>query len=474
MNALRGRACGSRGPRFRLFARSCANPHCIDQLHPGLVVRVCESCSVDDLLTQLDTGSIELMNRPVFALTDDVMTAAVPTLQAIITRLTAVEAALVTEIDGRGLVRQSGSVNAATWLRDRAHISITEAHKIHTFATLLDQHPALASAVVAGQVTVEQALAIGHAMTELPDECGNEIRDKVEATLLDHAARFEPSILRKLAGRVLAHIAPDVAEEHLRSRLDREERQAARDRTLTLAPDGHGRTRLYGILDTESAAIVRAALEPLMTPIPRGATDGAADAAGLAGADQRTVAARRADALVDICRLALRTGELPSDGGQPPQLNVTIDYNTLATGVGAGILDTGGDLSAAVMRRLACDCRILPIVLDGAGVPIDVGRTRRLFTGAARAAILVRDGGCAFPGCDRPPRWCDIHHIIPWLNGGHTDRDNGVALCRHHHRLIHHDGWTIRLSKDRRPAFIPPPHLDPTQTPQRNPYHPRT
>jgi len=443
---------------------------------------VCESILVNDLLAQLDAGSIELMNRSIFALADDAMTGAVPMLQAVITRLTAVEAALVAEIDGRGLVRQSGSVNASTWLRDRARISITEAHKVNAFGALLDQRPSLVAAVLAGGVTVEQALAVGHAMAELPDECGGEIRDKVEATLLEHAARFEPSILRKLGARVLAHIAPDAAEEQLRRRLDREERQAARDRALTLSSDGRGRTRLYGILDAESAAIVRAALEPLMTPIPGGSAGGAAGLAGsagfggsggLGGSDLRTAAARRADALVDVCRLALRTGELPIDGGQPPQLNVTIDYGALIAGVGAGILDTGGDLSAAVMRRLACDCRILPVVLDGAGVPIDVGRARRLFTGAARAAVLVRDGGCAFPGCDRPPRWCDIHHIVSWLDGGRTDRDNGVALCGHHHRLIHREGWAVRLGRDRRPDFIPPPHIDPMQTPLRNPYHPR-
>ncbi|HZD96997.1 MAG TPA: HNH endonuclease signature motif containing protein [Micromonosporaceae bacterium] len=87
--------------------------------------------------------------------------------------------------------------------------------------------------------------------------------------------------------------------------------------------------------------------------------------------------------------------------------------------------------------------------------------------------MLLRDGGCAFPGCERPPRHTDIHHIQPWQHGGPTNQDNAVALCRHHHQLIHHSDWTIRIGPDHRPDFIPPTHIDPTQTPRRNPYHQR-
>ncbi|HEY9482350.1 MAG TPA: HNH endonuclease signature motif containing protein, partial [Micromonosporaceae bacterium] len=76
-----------------------------------------------------------------------------------------------------------------------------------------------------------------------------------------------------------------------------------------------------------------------------------------------------------------------------------------------------------------------------------------------------------FPGCDRPPRWADIHHIVGWQNGGATDRDNGVALCGHHHRLIHASAWTVQLGPDRRPEFIPPAHVDASRRPRRNTCH---
>jgi hypothetical protein len=177
--------------------------------------------------------------------------------------------------------------------------------------------------------------------------------------------------------------------------------------------------------------------------------------------------------LVDVCRIALASGGLPDNGGQPPQLNVTVDFDALRREVAVGHLDTGQSLSPSVVRRIACDAQVLPAVLDGASVPIDLGRARRLYSGAARQAILLRDGGCAFPGCDRPPRWTQIHHIVSWLDGGSTDRDNGVALCTHHHRLIHHSDWTVRRGRDGRPEFIPPRYVDPRQRPQRNPYHDR-
>ena len=87
---------------------------------------------------------------------------------------------------------------------------------------------------------------------------------------------------------------------------------------------------------------------------------------------------------------------------------------------------------------------------------------------------MLRDGGCAFPGCDRPPRWCDGHHIRHWTDGGHTALTNAVLLCGHHHRLIHSNtGWTVHMTRDGRPAFSPPAWLDPTRMPRRNPYHRR-
>jgi hypothetical protein len=96
-----------------------------------------------------------------------------------------------------------------------------------------------------------------------------------------------------------------------------------------------------------------------------------------------------------------------------------------------------------------------------------------LFSGPIRRALVLRDGGCAFPGCDRPPRWCDGHHVKHWADGGPTCLDNAVLVCGFHHRLLHHGGWHVRIAADRLPEFLPPAWIDPAQVPRRNTYHRR-
>jgi hypothetical protein len=199
-----------------------------------------------------------------------------------------------------------------------------------------------------------------------------------------------------------------------------------------------------------------------------------ADPDDAATADKRTAGQRRADALVDICRLALRTSELPSNGGEPPQVNLLIPFDMLLRDIGQASTDTGERLTPAQMRQTACDARILPVILGGAGQVLDVGQSRRLFTGALRRALVARDRGCAFPACDRPARWCDGHHIHAWADGGPTSLTNAVLLCRRHHKIMHEGHWKVRLGADDLPEFIPPEHLDAEQRPRRNTYHQRT
>jgi hypothetical protein len=125
-------------------------------------------------------------------------------------------------------------------------------------------------------------------------------------------------------------------------------------------------------------------------------------------------------------------------------------------------------------RRLACDAHILPVVFDGHSHPLDVARTRRLFTAGLRKAIVARDRGCTFPGCDRDARWCDGHHVIPHWAGGPTALNNAALLCPFHHTELHKPGgWTMYIAPDGLPTFIPPRHLDPHQKPRRNRYHRR-
>jgi hypothetical protein len=375
--------------------------------------------------------------------------------------LAAAKAHLVCEIGGRGLHRRHGAASLAAWLRDRLRIGIATAGRLVALTAEVDRRPGLDTALSNGVVNADQVPVIASAVVALPDRVGADLVDAAEARLIGDAACFEPSTLRRLGAQVLTHIAPEVAEELEAEALRRQEEKARLRRGFDLRSAGDGRVRLTGWLDREDAAVVNAALDPLCSP--RTGPDG----------DTRTATQRRADALVEVCQLALRTDQLPEHGGERPQVVVTVPFDVLREQVGAAVLDTGERLSAEQVRRLACDAKVLPAVLGGDGQVLDLGMTRRLFAGAVRRALVLRDGGCCFPSCDRPSRWCDGHHLLPWSLDGPTNVDNGVLLCRHHHRLIHQGDWEVRLGADRRPEFIPPAYVDPLRRPRRNTYHRR-
>lgn len=160
----------------------------------------------------------------------------------------------------------------------------------------------------------------------------------------------------------------------------------------------------------------------------------------------RTGMQRDADALVELAARALSDGELPTEGGERPQVVVTVSLPVLQGRLGAASLALGGPITADVARRIGCDAEVIPVVLGSRGEPLDVGRASRTVPAAIRRAVIIRDGGCAFPGCSIPTRWCDIHHVTYWADGGRTSVGNCVALCGRHHRLIHHSDWRIEMA----------------------------
>ena len=177
---------------------------------------------------------------------------------------------------------------------------------------------------------------------------------------------------------------------------------------------------------------------------------------------------------------AAAAGTLPAHGGDRPTVHVTVDYNTLLTRLGkAGIIGANNltPISAGDARRLACDAKIIPVILDGNSRPLDVGDDKRFFTPAMLTALRQRDQGCAFPGCTTAPASCEAHHIVPWWKSGPTSIDNGMLLCPHHHRVIEPDPnqspnsqWHAHLDPDTGlPAFTPPRHIDPTHKPRQHP-----
>ncbi len=235
------------------------------------------------------------------------------------------------------------------------------------------------------------------------------------------------------------------------------EEDARARRFLHLIRQHDGTVKVRGCLDKEAGALVLAVLDPLAAPEP--VNEGIRDL--------RLAEHRYADALVQLCQLATPT--LPEVRGERPHMFVTTTLESLqhATAAALGTLEGGYLISPSALRRIACDANIIPVVLGSAGQPLDIGRATRIVPQGLRRALILRDGGCAFPGCDRPPSWCDAHHIDHWANGGPTSICNTALLCVHHHDRAHRDGWTITII-DGLPWFIPPTWLDPDQRPRQN------
>lgn len=209
---------------------------------------------------------------------------------------------------------------------------------------------------------------------------------------------------------------------------------------------------MKGRLDTETFAVLTLALEGHRT----------------SGKDEaKTLAERDADALGALCTQSLDEGNLPDKGGERPHLTLIVEKRDLRERLRGTVMDCG-DLTASQIRRLACDCWVLPAVMDGDSRPLDVGRTRRTVDRYQRRAVAARDRGCAYPGCGRTPRHCEFHHVKHWVDDGRTDLGNLLMLCWTHHRMIHHAGWEVRM-RDGQPEFIPPKWIDVTQTARRKP-----
>lgn len=270
-----------------------------------------------------------------------------------------------------------------------------------------------------------------------------------EVQLADKAMLYTPSQLREW-GRNLVEALDDEGPEP-----DDGQPQPRNELLLTRHRDGGGWIKgRY-----EDAA----AFDAIATVLD-------AKAAPLTGDDDRSLPQRQADALAEMAGFVLDHGELPEVGGRRPHLNIIVRLEDLENRARAGCLDFGGVATPAALRQLACDCAVVPIVMNGAGQPLDVGRATRSIPDGLRRAVAARDRGCAHPGCNRPPSWCEVHHIREWVRDqGETKLSNLVMLCRVHHRMLHHDsGWIVRI-QDGIPEFIPPKWICPQQIPRRKP-----
>jgi hypothetical protein len=293
----------------------------------------------------------------------------------------------------------------------------------------------LGAAVSAGQVNVEQARVIVRALDELPSDLDPELALKAEAHLVAEAAFFDPKRLRILGRKVLEVVAPEVFEDQERRRLEDEERRARETTSLTMRTRGDGTTDIRARVSDAVAARLKTYLEAFTAP-RRGHLDQGPDDIDPDTGRRVPHAVRLGHAFGALLE-ALPAQVLPRHGGSATTLVVTLDYDRLRARLGSAELSTGDVISASEAMRLACTADLVPVVLNGDGVPLHLGRARRLFDEAQRRAMGIRDGHCRAHGCDLPAAWCEAHHKTDWCRGGKTDIADGVLLCPWHHHRAH-------------------------------------
>lgn len=385
---------------------------------------------------------------------DAEITGAITGLHSHIAAAHALQSECIAVADQRELAQQQGARRTQTWLQDLCRLDPGEANGRVQVARALsadnaDPLNSTKQALADGAISVDHAGIITSWVHKLPTSHANPVYiAEFESRLAREARRIAPGGLRRLAAHLVAEL------DQQRAALDEREQHEARALRYTTNRDGM--LVIKALLDKEAGAKFVTALGPLAKPQP--ADDGRLD--------PRTTAQRHADALESLIDIAFECDGLPITGGQRPQLQIAVDYEPLTKALHAGVLRrTGETVTPETVRRLSCDAGIMPILLGGDGLPLDIGRTERSAPAHLRVALERRDGACAFPGCEQPPGTSQAHHLVHWADGGTTDRDNLVMLCGRHHRVVHHDGWDVQL-RDGRPEFMPPARIDATRAPR--------
>lgn len=400
---------------------------------------------------------------------------AVVTLEAVASTLEAARLRLLAEADRRDVGAPSGAASTAEWF---AHATNTRPEKagarVALAAALDGPLTVTAGRLAAGAITLDHAQVVHRTIDRLAPGVDDVTRAEAEQFLLEHAETLDPRRLARVGHRLRARLDPDADDQ-----MARDEDAQTRTNAFAMSQDDDGTWWLSGTLDPVAGQTVHDALTAHAAPHP--AVDGVPD--------QRPARQRLADALVHICERALAGGDGEPAARPRPRLVVSTTLPALLVGPGVpgvdgGTLSCGHPVSLETVRMLACDGEIVPVLVDGAGQPLDVGQTVYAFPPRIRAAIIERDRGCTFGGCTRPASWCDLHHLISYRSGGPTSERNGCCLCGFHHRLVHRQGWRGELVGNRvvwhppdgRSPHVPPPPWQPaldrlvTRWLERNPH----
>ncbi|MFD9959188.1 DUF222 domain-containing protein [Amycolatopsis sp. NPDC058986] len=380
-------------------------------------------------------------------------------------RLDAELGQFLVEIDSRGASELYGYRSTAAWFAHLGRMSRGEAKKYLDRAHGLNpgrnidgtelpaDAAATGTAALDGEIGPHHSDRILHFLKKVPSFVSEEDRSSAEKILVELARHATPQEVAKAADEILARMDQD-------GKPPKDPTPSDRKPELRLRQRKDGWFDIDGQLDPITGVRLSTVLDPLATPRPAGEEK---------WPDLRSPSQRYGEAFGEAIAMLANTPDAP--GGDRAQLLVTVTLEDLKSQLGTACLDMVSKISATEARVLACDCQVIPAVLGSQGEPLDLGRAKRLVTPALRKALVIRDGGCAFPGCRRKPRHCDAHHVLEWVNGGLTVLRNFVLLCGAHHRLLHHAGWSVRVAEDGLPEFIPPDYLDPLRRPRRNVFH---
>ena len=303
---------------------------------------------------------------------------------------------------------------------------------------------------VARGLSIEAAEVIRGALGEL--DVADDALLAAAAGLVADARSFT---LEQLAARA-RQVRDSLDEEGIAGR-----EQALRDRRcLHAVMQQDGTTRIWGVLDPESAAEFIAIYDAATSPRrggPRFVDRTAREREKNLLANPRTPEQIALDAFIDLLKLGVAADSTRIVGAHRPAVRLHVAVADLDRRAGAAQFEgQTASVTVATAERHACGSGLVPIQFDNDRRVVNVGRTQRLFTHRQRIGLAARDGGCRFPGCDRPPSWTEAHHINEWeRDHGRTDIADGVLLCRHHHLLVHNNGW--RVTRTGGEYFVVPP-----------------
>lgn len=285
--------------------------------------------------------------------------------------------------------------------------------------------------------------------------------DAVSADALADATRKLTAEAADVTIERLAAMAREARDQLDEAGVQSREQERRDKRYLRLIPQIDGMTRLVGLLDPESAAAVTTAIDAATSPRrggPRFVREEDIARAEALVADERTAEQIALDALVEMVGVASRSKN--TVGISRPAVRMLVTLRDLEARRGVGHIEgQTATVSIPTIERAICESGYLPILFTDDGQSLNLGRTKRLHNARQRKIIAARDGGCIAPECQRPPSWCEVHHIDEYSKGGKTDVSLGVLLCRHHHLLVHNNGWRVTREGGRY-WMTPPPDID--------------